>query len=310
MTWQAARYVTENSRAKGNVRFVLLRIAEHASSKVPPFESWPSIEILAKETGLSDRTVQRCVHALAGLGAESGWPAPLDPPEIEILKGGGRQHCNLYRVIIKGDNPTPFTDTERVTGRHPLRRERVTSTTRKGDILTVKGDENVPKGQVTGSQPKGTEREQQQRAAQRFDECVKVIARERSLLSWVTNPGGTETATLKKLRGTDEKPLQSWLADHPDMSDDDVAGSYLRSEIPGAEGYQVHSDPSTNGARPNPSDAQQQAERKRQAMTPLDRAEEAVRVAKLTGDPLSIEAAEIELEQLSPSVRALVAVAS
>jgi len=104
--------------------------------------------------------------------------------------------------------------------------------------------------------------------------------------------------------------LQAWLADHPDMSVDDVAGSYLRGEIPGAEGYEAHSDPSSNGSRPNPSDAQQQAERKRQAMTPVDRAEEALRVARLTGDPLDIEAAEIELSQLSPAVRLLEAVAS
>lgn len=170
----------------------------------------------------------------------------------------------------------------------------------------------MPKGQVTGSQPKGTEREQQQRAAQRFDECVKVIARKRSLLSWVTNPEGTKIATLKKLRGVDEKPLQAWLADHPDMSDDDVAGSYLHNEIPGAEDYQVHGDPSTNGTRPPPPDnLQQVAERKRQAMTPLDRAEEALRVAKLTGDPLSIEAAEIELAQIAtPAPRRLASVAS
>ena len=66
----------------------------------------------------------------------------------------------------------------------------------------------------------------------------------------------------------------------------------------------------SNGAKPNALDAQQVAERQRQGMTPLDRAEEAVRVARMTGDPLSIEAAEIELAQLSPSVRVLTAVAS
>jgi len=191
MTWQARNYVKEHSRTKGTMRHVLMEIAEHAPAKVPPFESFPSIGLIASDTGLSERTVQRIVHGLAGLGNFA-----LAEPEIEIVAGGGRQHCNLYRMLPKGDTTTPFPPTQRVTPRHPLRQERVTSTPIKGDILTVKGDTEVPKGQVTGSQPKRTKGEQQQHAAERCDECVKVIAHERSLLSWVTNPGGTEAATL------------------------------------------------------------------------------------------------------------------
>jgi len=139
-----------------------------------------------------------------------------------------------------------------------------------------------------------------------------------SLLPDIVNPAGWRKWKVRELLGDKPKDgdsedghaIGAWFEAHPEATAEDGKVAYIANRMVGTVNYK-RGDPSTNGARPNPYDAQQQAERKRQGMTPLDRAEEAVRVARTTGDPLSIEAAEVELAQIAtPVPRRLASVAS
>ena len=174
-----------------------------------------------------------------------------------------------------------------------------------------KGTENLEGRQreerektTTETQPISPSAGNSQEDEPRLVAVVGLLAkRETDNASGVRNPGGYEHDARKRIQADRGDEIRTVLQNRPSASVEEIVDSLERGN-----GCQAQS---TNGARPNPSDAQQQAERKRQGMTPLDRAEEAVRVARMTGDALSIEAAEIELAQIAtPAPRRLTSVAS
>lgn len=85
MSWQAATFVTQNSKHKGSYLLTLLMIANHAHADGTG--AWPSIATLAKETRLSERGVQYCIQKLK----ESG--------ELGVIPDGGPKGVNGYCII-------------------------------------------------------------------------------------------------------------------------------------------------------------------------------------------------------------------
>jgi hypothetical protein len=87
---QAISWVIDQSKHKGNTFVVLLMIANHAKSDGTG--AWPSIHTIAKESRLSDRTVQRCIKRLS-LNWKKIWP-----PELIVRTGKGPYGSNLYDI--------------------------------------------------------------------------------------------------------------------------------------------------------------------------------------------------------------------
>jgi Helix-turn-helix domain len=86
---QAVSWVLEHSRARGNARLVLISIAacRHRDGE----NAWPSVESLAREAGVSERTVQYAVRRLERLG------------ELRVVRrnaDNGRTERNRYDVIM------------------------------------------------------------------------------------------------------------------------------------------------------------------------------------------------------------------
>ena len=64
-------------------RFVLLALADYANDEG---ECWPSVPGIAAKTCLSRRGVQKVIRRLQ----DAGW--------LEIVDGGGRKNCHLFRI--------------------------------------------------------------------------------------------------------------------------------------------------------------------------------------------------------------------
>jgi len=86
---QAISWVIQYSRHKGNSFVVLLMIANHARSDGSG--AWPSIPTLAKESRVSERTVQRTINRLRRTTNKI-------PPELVVEDGKGPHGCNLYSI--------------------------------------------------------------------------------------------------------------------------------------------------------------------------------------------------------------------
>lgn len=99
-------------------KFVLLALADHADDEGRCF---PSVGRLAWKTGYSERQIQRVQALLTRRGLIEV------PPQTY---GRGRTKV-IHLRLEKGDELSPFTPDK---GCHP-RRERVTPTSRKGDIF-------------------------------------------------------------------------------------------------------------------------------------------------------------------------------
>ncbi len=93
-------WVWDHSQAKGNVRLVLLAIADSAEDHGG--NAYPGIERLKDKTKLSERTVQQCIARLLELGEL----------EIERPGRGGRDggRVTVYRVLIGGGPPQMGAD--------------------------------------------------------------------------------------------------------------------------------------------------------------------------------------------------------
>ena len=211
-------------------------------------------------------------------GKRGGRPPKSPPPHDDGPKGNPfeSEKGNPF------ENPEKKKGTENLEGRQREEREKTTTETQPISPSAADPREDDPRLVVV----------------------VGLLAkRETDNASGVRNPGGYEHDARKRIQTERGDEIRLLLQVRPSASAEEIMDSLERGN-----GCQA---PSTNGARPNPYDAQQVAERQRQGMTPLDRAEEAVRVARMTGDPLSIEAAEIELAQITtPAPRRLVSVAS
>lgn len=95
---QAISHVIEQSKHKGNSFVVLLMIANHAHSDGTL--AYPSIQTLAKESRISERTVQRTIARLARVTNR------IPEAELIVERGGGRK-CNSY--TIRGVKLSPPT---------------------------------------------------------------------------------------------------------------------------------------------------------------------------------------------------------
>ena len=96
MSIQAMSWVIENSQHKGNTFVVLLMIANHAKSDGSG--AWPSVPTIARESRISERTVQRTIKRLCRTTHQI-------KPELICLEGKGPHGCNLY--TIPGVNMSP-----------------------------------------------------------------------------------------------------------------------------------------------------------------------------------------------------------
>jgi hypothetical protein len=92
MSWDAFNHVRDHSRAKAPVKSVLLMIAYRANEK-EGHTCFPGIKTLARDTGLSERTIRKGIE----WGTKNG--------EISVLQRGGyrggRAMANLYQVNFK-----------------------------------------------------------------------------------------------------------------------------------------------------------------------------------------------------------------
>ena len=102
MSVKVMSWVFEHSTSTGNERLVLLAIADHANDD--QWSCWPSVPKLAAKACVSERTVQRALHALEERG------------ELAIDRGAGPSGTHLFRVCPQGrqvDTPqavSPVTD--------------------------------------------------------------------------------------------------------------------------------------------------------------------------------------------------------
>jgi hypothetical protein len=88
MSITLVRAVLAHSRAKLGARLVMLVLAERASSDGV---SWPSLEVIAREAGVTVKTVTDALREQGSLG------------EVEIRKAqDGRRRFNVYRVLLPG----------------------------------------------------------------------------------------------------------------------------------------------------------------------------------------------------------------
>jgi hypothetical protein len=81
-------------------KLVLLAMADHADHD--GMNVRPSVRMVAQKTGYSERQVQRIIRE-------------LEAAAILVVQeaGTGRGHATHYRIVLpKGDNMTPFTETE------------------------------------------------------------------------------------------------------------------------------------------------------------------------------------------------------
>jgi hypothetical protein len=121
MSFEAVRWILENSKTKGAQRLILVVIAEHADKNDL---AWPSIETIARLANCSERFVKETI-------------AKLESGELIIERGGGRGRSNRYRIPIERVNPaSPFEETERVNSET----ERVNSETERVNSDAIKGE--------------------------------------------------------------------------------------------------------------------------------------------------------------------------
>jgi hypothetical protein len=91
---QAVGFILDHSTASGSARWVLISLANHARG----WDAWPSVELIAYEAGLTERTVQ---HALAGLERDGHIVRTINgAPDLRIPNG---RKPNLYQI---SDEPT------------------------------------------------------------------------------------------------------------------------------------------------------------------------------------------------------------
>lgn len=91
MSWQAVKWVLENSRSRGAARLVAVSIASHANPNGR--NSYPSAETIAREAGIRRAYVFPCLQLLENLG------------ELVRDSGGGRRRSNQY--ILRMTVPQP-----------------------------------------------------------------------------------------------------------------------------------------------------------------------------------------------------------
>lgn len=114
--------VLNHSRTTGTTRFLLYRLAQLSVKKG---YAWSSRATLARELGITERSVKRSIRQAVRL------------EELVVERGGGRGHLSHYRVRCAA----PFLHAEKGTQTTPIEAaERGTSATERGTLLVRKGD--------------------------------------------------------------------------------------------------------------------------------------------------------------------------
>lgn len=113
-------WVWQHSASGGNDRLVLLAIADHAGDDGT--NAYPSVGRLARKANISERTVQRCIQSLIGLG------------ELEVEFGSGHR-ASRYTVLMKEgrQSVTPPADEKVDRGDNLSPQPRQTDTTGASD---------------------------------------------------------------------------------------------------------------------------------------------------------------------------------
>lgn len=133
MSVKAMQWVWEHSRSGGNLRLVLLAIADSADHDGD--NAWPSVATIAAKCSLSERTVQRAIQVLEEMG------------ELVVARQAGGSSAtradrrpNRYRLPL-----VPARDSDGVTERHP-EDDGVTTETPRGDNQARRGDNGAARG--------------------------------------------------------------------------------------------------------------------------------------------------------------------
>lgn len=110
MSAQAFGWVLDHSTTTGSERLVLISLANHA--RPDGTEAWPSIAQVAKEAGVHESTVKRCLRSLE----ERGFI------QTEFNVGFPRRRAdrrtNSYTVVMTVENPAVHGGASRSTGAH------------------------------------------------------------------------------------------------------------------------------------------------------------------------------------------------
>lgn len=122
MSYHVVRWVLSRSPVTvASERFVLVVLAEHASHD--GYDARPSKETIARETGYSERQVQRALAALQAAGAieqtgvhESGvriWRVVMDRDDFNAANWDAGADADFYRRRRGGDTASPRTQRPR-----------------------------------------------------------------------------------------------------------------------------------------------------------------------------------------------------
>jgi hypothetical protein len=131
MSFRAVEAALERSKAKPLARFVLVVIAECANHEGE--QAWPSIETIARRTGMHRATVHRALDELEEIG------------ELERTSKGGRHGCNSYTIKIDGlSQSARIAERDRRTERQS---QPATEQSRRATGKVAQGDTNHPNHQ-------------------------------------------------------------------------------------------------------------------------------------------------------------------
>ena len=89
MSWEIVAWVFDNPSVRGTVKLVALTLANYANEKGI---AWPSVETLAKKTGISTRQIQRILPKIEEAGL------------LKITTGGGRTQTHRYQFPYVGNS--------------------------------------------------------------------------------------------------------------------------------------------------------------------------------------------------------------
>lgn len=114
MSLQVEQHVLRHSKAKGVQRFILMILAHHANKE--DGIAWPSIRLLAKESGMSERYVSGCLKALEDSGeiirdiggkknTKGGWASNIYQIVMEAGCSGQRTGSGLHGGDEAGSTP-------------------------------------------------------------------------------------------------------------------------------------------------------------------------------------------------------------
>jgi Helix-turn-helix domain len=100
MSISTVAQVRSSSKSHGSARTLLLVIASHVNPDTG--WAWPSLDTLARETGLRRRRTINLIQLLENIG------------ELEVRRGQGRGHVNFYRVHVTPDETVQSVPAEKV----------------------------------------------------------------------------------------------------------------------------------------------------------------------------------------------------